>query len=143
MSPRVKFLIGLAAALLVGWIYHGPAGHGELLIDRLEAEARAVVERTEVPGAQVQMARSPLGRTAILSGPVDQFQREGRGEFPGISRRVEQISGVRSIQWVDEPARRYIPLLAEALVMSLLGYLAGLGIARILFGRRRKLSYLD
>ena len=101
MSPRVKFLIGLAAALLVGSIGHGPLGQGEAFIDRLDAQAKAVVKQNEVP-VQVHFSRDPLRREAILSGHADRFQREGLGNFPGINGRVAAIPGVSGVRWEGE-----------------------------------------
>ncbi len=71
MSPSVKVLIGLAAALLAAFIHHGPLGNGARFIDGLEAQARAVVTASEVPGVAVAMDRDPLRRAATLSGPAD------------------------------------------------------------------------
>jgi hypothetical protein len=45
------------------------------------------------------MQREPLARTAILSGPADQFQREGVGSLPGINRRVMLIPGMARFEW--------------------------------------------
>jgi hypothetical protein len=101
MSPRVKFLIGLAAALLSGWISHGPLGQGAAFVDRLDAEAKAVIRQSELP-VQVRFERDPLSRRAILSGQADQFQREGLGNFPGIDGRVAAISGVSGVRWEGE-----------------------------------------
>jgi hypothetical protein len=101
MSPRVKFLIGLAAALLVGWIGHGPLGRGEAFVDRLDAQAKAVIRAWELP-VQVRFEREPLSRTAILSGHIDQFQREGLPNFPGINGRVAAIPGVSGVRWEGE-----------------------------------------
>ena len=98
MSAQIKFLIGLAAALLAGWIGHGPLGQGEAFIDRLDAQAKAVVRDSELP-VQVRFERNPLSRQAILSGHVDQFQREGMGSFPGIDGRVSAIPGVSGVRW--------------------------------------------
>ncbi len=103
MSPVVKFLIGLAAVLLMGWVYHGPLGNGERLLASLEAKARAEIKASEVPGIQVRMARDPMARRATLSGPANDFQREGMGQFPGINDRIRVIEGIESIEWANPP----------------------------------------
>ncbi len=103
MSPVLKFLIGLAAVLLMGWIYHGPLGNGEALIGRLEAQAQAAIAEGEVPGVEVRLQRDPLARVATLSGPANDFQREGMGQFPGINDRVRAIEGISRIEWANPP----------------------------------------
>lgn len=143
MSRTVKFLIGLAAVMLMGWIYHGPLGHGEALIDRMESEARAAVAATEVPGIDVRFNHAPLMRVATLSGPADQFQRAGQGELKGLDDIVGEIDGVAGVQWTDEAARvRRLPLLAETLILLGLGYLIGVGLGWLFFGRPKKTGYL-
>ena len=104
MSPSLKFLLGLAAVLLMGWVYHGPLGNGEALIGRLEAQARAAVAEGEVPGVQVKLRRDPLSRVAVLSGSANDFQREGMGQFPGLNDRVRGIEGISAIEWANPPA---------------------------------------
>jgi hypothetical protein len=101
MSPRVKLLIGLAAALLSGWIGHGPLGQGEAFIDQLDARSKAVIRQWELP-VQVRFERDPLSRQAILSGHIDQFQREGLPNFPGIKGRVAMVPGVSGVRWEGE-----------------------------------------
>ncbi|MBV9882348.1 MAG: hypothetical protein JO276_05005 [Sphingomonadaceae bacterium] len=101
MSRSVKFLIGLAVALLSGWIGHGPLGQGESFIDQLDAQAKAVVRANELP-VQVRFERDPLSRRAILSGHIDRFQREGMEGFPGIDGRVAAIPGVSGVRWEGE-----------------------------------------
>lgn len=101
MSAWPKFLIGLSAALLTGWASHGPLGRGEEFIGRLEAQARAVVRAADLPGVQVRLRREPLAREAILSGPADDFQREGLGQFPGLNDRVRAIPGISGIRWEE------------------------------------------
>ena len=101
MSPAVKFLIGLAVALLAGWIGHGPLGQGEAFIDRLDAQSKAVVKQWEVP-VQVRFERDPLRREAIISGHADRFQREGLPNFPGIKGRVAMVPGVSGVRWEGE-----------------------------------------
>lgn len=104
MTPAVKFLIGLAAVFLMGWLYHGPLGNGERVAAELEAEARAAVAAAEVPGVDVRLKRNPLTRVAVLSGPANDFQREGMGQFPGINDRIRQIEGINGVEWVDPAA---------------------------------------
>lgn len=103
MSPLAKFLIGLVAVLLLGWLHHGPLGNGRALIDRLESEARAAVARQEVAGVTVSLGRDPLSRRAILAGPADEFQREGQGELPGLNDVVTNIEGVSGVDWANPP----------------------------------------
>ena len=103
MSPGVKFLIGLVAVLLMGWMWHGPLGNGERLLGSLEAQARAEIEAAEVPGVEVRMARDPMARVATLSGPANDFQREGMGQYPGINDRVRAIPGIERIEWANPP----------------------------------------
>ena len=106
MSRWPKFAIGLAAALLAGWIGHGPLGRGAAFADALEEQAKAVVAASGVPGVEVRIKRSPLGRTAILSGPADRFQREGMGLLPGLDGRVGAVPGISGVEWTNPPPRR-------------------------------------
>jgi hypothetical protein len=102
MTPAVKFLIGLVAVIAMGWIQHGPLGHGEAFLRGIETRAQAAVAKTEVP-VQVHMQRDPMARVAILSGQADEFQREGQGSLKGINDLVREVDGVSDIKWVDAP----------------------------------------
>ena len=143
MSRSMKFLIGLAAALLAAWAWHGPAGQGERLISKLETQARQYVALGKLPGMRVRMERSPLARSAVLSGAADEIQREGLGSQYGIKDYAREVEGMARVRWEDEPARRGLPLLAELLILAALAYLIGFGIGARLFGRRRRESFLD
>ena len=98
-----KFLIGLAAALIAGWISHGPLGQGEAFVGQIEAGAQAVVREAEIPGVAVRFSRDPLSREAILSGPANAFQREGQGLLPGLDDRVSGVPGVAGVRWDEGP----------------------------------------
>jgi hypothetical protein len=102
MSPVVKFLIGLAMALLAGWIGHGPLGQGQAFVDRLDAQAKAKIQEAELTQVQVRFERDPLRREAILSGQADAFQREGQGQLQGINGRIRAIPGVSGVRWEGE-----------------------------------------
>ena len=103
MSRPVKFLIGLVAVLVMGWLWHGPLGNGERLILALEAQAKAEVAKSEVPGVEVRLHRDPLSRSAVLSGPANDFQREGMGQFPGLNDRIAAIEGISGFEWANPP----------------------------------------
>ena len=143
MSSAMKFLIGLAAVLIMGFVGHGPLGNGARMIDALEAQARTAAAQGELPGIEVNMARDPLARSAVISGPANDLQREGLGETGmGIKDYVRQIEGISGVRWSDEPDAAGLPLLAEILILIALAYLIGVGAARLLFGRAKRESYL-
>jgi hypothetical protein len=146
--PRIlRFLLGLAAVLLMGWTYHGPLGHGEALVDNLEAQARQAVAQGGVPGVEVHLGHHPLSRVATLSGTADDFQREGMGSLPGLNDRVRAVEGISRVEWSDSAAsrqqgNRIMPLLLETLIALVIAYLAGVAIGWLIFGRAKKESYL-
>lgn len=101
MPSYAKFLIGLGAALLAGWLSHGPLGRGEAFVDRLQARSQEQLREAAVSGVQVSFPRDPLGRKANLRGPANDFQREGQGLFPGINDRILAVPGVSGVRWDD------------------------------------------
>ena len=143
MPAYAKLLIGVVAALLAGWIAHGPLGQGRAFADRLEAQAKAVVAEAEMAEVAVDVTRAPLARRARLSGPADEFQREGQGQFPGLNDRILSIPGIAALAWADDAGGGIwpLPLLLETAIVVLIAFLAGLGIARLWY-RRRHEGYL-
>ena len=141
MPGFAKFLIGLGAALLAGWISHGPLGQGEAFIAAVEARSKATVREAAVAGVDVRFPRDPLRREAELSGPANDFQREGQGLFPGLNDRIRAVPGVGGLRWDDAPAGGgglRLPLIAETLLLVLGAYGLGVALARLLFRRRRE-----
>lgn len=140
MPPVLKATLGLLIALAAAWIWHGPLGHGERLIGRLEAQARQEVAKAELPGMRVNLSRSPLARVATLSGPANDLQREGLGSQKGVADYARDVDGISGVRWADEPdaGRRIMPLLLETLALAALAYLIGLGLGWLLWGRRRE-----
>jgi hypothetical protein len=142
MPAYAKFLIGLAAALFSGWIAYGPLGQGAGFVDRIEAQATAQIRDAAVPGVEVRLGRDPLRREALLSGPANDFQREGQGLYPGINDRILAIPGVGGITWADtgraggSPLQLPLLLEVELLVLGLFGL--GVAIGRLLFRPRRE-----
>src|SRR5918992_4908781 len=102
MPMVAKLLIGFAAALLAGWLSHGPLGRGGQFVDSLQAGAEAKLREAALPGVTVSFPRDPLARTAILSGPANDFQRNGLGGLPGLTQRVAAVSRIARVRWADE-----------------------------------------
>lgn len=144
MGRTTKILIGLIAALLVGWLQHGPLGTGEAFVGTLENEARSIVGQAGVAGVGVSFPRAPLSRTAILAGPANDFQRNGMGEMPGLTGLIGQIDGIEQVRWADDPATGgdALPLITEVLAAVAIAYLIGLGVGWLRFGRKKRESYL-
>jgi hypothetical protein len=143
MKASVKILIGLAAAMLMAWVWHGPGGQGEALVGGLERQANAAVANAGLPGISVSMVRGPIARTAIVNGAANDLQREGLGSQFGVKDYVRAVPGIAQVRWDDEPGGFRLPLLAETLIAVAIAYLAGLGLGALLFGRRKRESFLD
>ena len=141
----MKFLIGLVAVLVMGWVWHGPMGNGARLTDAIEAGAEKAVADASLPGIAVRLGRDPLSRHATLSGPANSFQRKGMGSQPGLTGMVAAVTGVSSVGWADEPGGTSagLPLLAELAILLVLAFVAGLGVAWLIWGRPRRETYLD
>lgn len=146
MRPWQKLTIGLAAALAAGWLHHGPLGGGARLLDALQAHAELRLRHADVAGIRVEMERAPARRAAILSGPANDFQRDGMRGYPGLTERVATVPGIAAVRWSDGhggSGNAWLPLLAETLLLCAFAFLVGLGLGRLVFGRRKRTSYLD
>ncbi|HEY0132364.1 MAG TPA: hypothetical protein VGB57_13270, partial [Allosphingosinicella sp.] len=70
------------------------------------------------------------------------YQKEGMGSYPGINDRMRTIPGMAGIRWQGEQGDRVLPLLAEILLLAAAAWLIGLGIGWLLFGRKKRQSFL-
>ena len=142
MPTIARILIGFAAALLAGWIAHGPLGRGALFLDSLQAQAEAVLRDAAVAGVTASLPRDPLTRTVWLSGPANDLQRNGQGGLQGITQRVAAVPGVAEVRWTDENSSPGgIPLLVETLGLAIAAFLLGLGLGKLFF-RPKRTSFL-
>ena len=123
---------GIALALLVAIVWHGPLGAGQRLSHNAETVARITLDYYEMTGVDARLARGPLTRTLVLSGPADDFQR---GE---LVRIMKDVPGVGDVRWRDSPpAAVSVPLLVEAELLTLAGFGLGLMLSYLLELRRR------
>lgn len=118
--------VTLALALTALW--HGPGGAADRLTTAIERQSRTTLDDYEMPQVQAHLHRSPLSRRLILSGPADDFQRSE------LVRIMNQIEGVGRASWEQSGG---IPLILEAALLSVLGFLLGLLLAYLVELRRR------
>lgn len=132
MRPYAAIFIGLTATIAATAAWHGPGGAGKTVTDRIERETRAMLDRYEMQAIGARAQRDPFARRIILSGVGDDFQRAE------MVRYTERLDGVGEARW--SRSRSYfthpLPLLVEALLLSLCAFAAGLIIAYGLFARR-------
>ena len=120
---------GVAATLLAGFAWVGPAGAGERFAAAVDREARQVLVNYEVTQFQARTQRAPVARTVLLSGPADDFQR---GE---LVRIMKVVPGVANARW--DGRKSGLPLVAEVELVALLSFGLGLVLAYLLELRRR------
>jgi len=117
----LALVLGVLAALGLAALWHGPMGAGERLAGIIDRNAKATLVYYELPQLTAEVHRGPLSRRVILGGKPTDFQRT---ELP---RTMGTLPGVGSARWA--PAGGGIPLIAEAALAALLGFLLGFGLA--------------
>ncbi len=93
MNRGVIFFGGIAATFAFAALWHGPLGAGDRLAARAEKIARATLVHYELPAVSARVARNPMSRTIILSGPADRFQRSE------LVRIMNQVPGIEAARW--------------------------------------------
>lgn len=127
---RPLFLVIAAVLTLAGAaIWHGPLGAADRLAASVDSAAGAALVDWEMSQVQAHLHRAPLTRRLMLSGPADDFQR---GQLVVI---LSQIPGVSRATWSADEAGP--PLIVEALLDSVAGFLVGLLLAYLIELRRR------
>ncbi len=93
MNRAVIFFSGVAATIATSALWHGPLGAGERLATRADKIARATLDYYEMPAVSARLARNPLSRVIVLSGPADDFQRSE------LLRIMGQVPGINAARW--------------------------------------------
>ncbi len=136
MNRMSILVIGIAASLGFGALWHGPLGAGEALAGRAELLARQTLDHYEMTRVSAQFKRRPLTRSMFVAGPADGFQRAE------IVRILSDVPGVAEVSWEKPRSGGYnIPLLIEAELLGLIGFSIGLMLAYLLELRRRARRY--
>src|SRR5689334_11854893 len=104
MGKRTLLLAGIAATLAAGALWHGPLGAGARLAARMEGRTQQLLVEWDMTQVRGAVAKNPLARRVVLSGPADSFQR---GE---LKKLVRLLPGVEDASFADEPAPGTLPL---------------------------------
>jgi hypothetical protein len=120
---------GFAASLAATAIWSGPLGGADRFVSTVERTAREALNYYEMTKVTAHLDRGPLTRRLVLTGPADDFQTKE------LVRLLSELPGVSRAQWAPSPAGP--PLLVEAEVVAVLGFLLGLLLAYLVELRRR------
>lgn len=125
----LALVIGLTAAMVLTALWHGPLGAADRFASQVERNVRATLVNNEIPQVSGRLHRGPLTRRVALSGQADDFQRSE------LVRIIGGLPGVSTASWSG--ASGGLPLVAEACIVALLGFLTGLLLAYLVELRRR------
>ena len=123
------FSIGLFISLLLALAWHGPLGGADRFAAKVENDINKTLVYYEMKTVTGALHRAPLSREVILKGQADEFQKSE------LVRLVDQIPGVTGTTWSGDQSG--IPLIAQGLAVSVLGFLFGLLLAYLVELRRR------
>jgi hypothetical protein len=121
--------IAAAAALAAASLWHGPMGAADRIATTIERDVQATLTYYEMTAVDARLQRGPLTRKLALKGPADDFQRVE------LVRVLNTLPGVTGATWSAQS--RGLPLIVEAALAALGGFLAGLVIAYLVELRRR------
>ena len=125
----LSLLIGAIIVVAATALWHGPMGAAARLTGVVERSARLTLDDYEMTQVEARLYRQPLTRNLALTGPADDFQR---GE---LIRVMSTLPGVREASWPG--GHRGLPLILEAALVALAGFLFGLLLAYLVELRRR------
>ncbi|MFL6751901.1 MAG: hypothetical protein ACJ8D5_00725 [Sphingomicrobium sp.] len=128
-SAGTALAIGAALSIAGAALWHGPLGAADRFAAQVERRARATLDYYEMPAVTAQLHHDPLTRGLILSGPADRFQRSE------LVRIMGDLPGVGNARWSTTSGG--LPLIAEATMTALTGFLTGLLLAYLVELRRR------
>ena len=126
---NLTLIAGAFIAIGAAALWHGPLGAADRFSTRVERGAGQALSYYEMTKVTAKLHRNPLSRQLTLAGPADDFQRSE------LVRVLDQLPGVSSVSW--SPGRGGLPLIAEAALLAVVGFLVGLVFAYLVELRRR------
>lgn len=129
---RIAFLVGgFIASIVVAELWHGPLGTANRFTATIERQSREALDHYEMYKVGAHLHRAPLTRQLVFTGGADlnDFQR---GE---MVRLFSQLPGVHTATWSER--NEWFPLILEAALVAIAGFLLGLLVAYLTELRRR------
>jgi hypothetical protein len=131
LADRPKWT-AITSGLGVAWIgtalWSGPLGGADRFIRVVERMAREALDYYEMTQIEAHLARAPLTRELLMSGPADDLQHSE------LVRLLSQLPGVSQATFFGHGG---IPLVLEGLGAGLAGFLFGALLAYLLELHRR------
>lgn len=125
-----RWIWGVAAVIALGGtaLWHGPIGAADRFTRAVEATTQDTLTFYEMSQVTAHLHHAPLTRRLMLSGQADDFQRSE------LVRILSEVPGVSRATWSKSAG---LPLLLEAAIASVVGFLVGLALAYVIELRRR------
>jgi hypothetical protein len=128
-KQKLPFVIAAALAIAAAAAWHGPLGAADRFTAKIERQSREALDYYEMTRVTAHLHRAPLTRRLVLVGRVDEWQS---GE---LVRLFSQLPGVSRATWSERDSG--LPLIVEAVLAAIAGFLVGLLIAYLVELRRR------
>ena len=121
----------VAALLAIGAaaVWHGPLGAADRFTATIERQSREALDNYEMTKVSAHLHRAPLSRRLVLVGRVNDWQS---GE---LARLFSQLPGVSRATWSERDVG--LPLILEAALAAIIGFLGGLLLAYLVELHRR------
>ena len=136
MTRNGALAIGAALTIAMTTTVASPMGGNRAIATTIETYARQQLDHDEMPQVSAKVTDGPLRRRLYLAGPADDFQRAE------IVRRMEELPGVDEARWNHRQPLFPLPMMVEAILMTLAAYAAG-AILSYLVALRRRARALD
>ncbi len=98
MTDAARIAIGAGAAMLLGWVAHGPLGYGAAFVQDLRERAAIALATGGLPDVSVDFQTHPLSRVATLSGTSASAKRSMASEI------LRTVPGISNARWNDSVA---------------------------------------
>ena len=131
MTRNGALAIGAALTIAMTTTVASPMGGNRAIATTIEHYARQQLDHDEMAGITATVTQGPLRRRLFLAGPADDFQRTE------IVRRMEELPGVSEARWNHRQPLFPLPIMIEAILLTLAAYAAGATLSYLVALRRR------